>query len=500
MSRRKPMFYNALLLTGVNLLLRLVGTTFQVYLSGQIGAAGIGLLQLVLSVGGLALTAGMAGIRTATMYLTAEEYGKNRKQYLSHILTCCIRYSLLCSGAVAAGIYLFAQPIGELWLGNGATAPAVKTLACFLPVSCLVGVFTGYFTAAGKIKTLALVEVAEQVFSIIITLSLLSLWAGQSAPKACQAVVLGSGLSGCLTLLLLALLRRRESLPAQEKTPAGKRLLAIAAPLAVADDLKAGISTTENLMVPKRLALYPGESNPLAAFGTVCGMVFPVLMFPAAFLFGLCELLIPEMARCAAAGSQKRISYLTKRSLRVSMLYGFFFCGLLHLLAEPLCLWLYESPEAGSYLSFYAWLAPMLYGDAVTDAINKGLGQQKICVRFNILTNVLDVAFLFVLLPRFGMKGYAFSFLFTHLLNFLLSLWLLIKTAKVRLSLLRTILTALAAFGSVALCRMLSYPVLSACAFCLVFFSALVLLGIVSTEDAKWIKSLLYPKEKPALS
>ena len=55
------------MLTGVNLLLRFVGTSFQVYLSSRIGAAGIGLLQLVMSVGGLTMVAGMGGIRTATM-------------------------------------------------------------------------------------------------------------------------------------------------------------------------------------------------------------------------------------------------------------------------------------------------------------------------------------------------------------------------------------------------------------------------------------------------
>ena len=71
------------MLTGVNLLLRFVGTSFQVYLSGRIGAAGIGLLQLVMSVGSLAMVTGMAGIRTATMYLTAEEramiHGNNER-------------------------------------------------------------------------------------------------------------------------------------------------------------------------------------------------------------------------------------------------------------------------------------------------------------------------------------------------------------------------------------------------------------------------------------
>ena len=59
MQKKLPIFYSALMLTAVNLLLRFAGTSFQVYLSGRIGAAGIGLLQLVMSVGGLAMTAGI---------------------------------------------------------------------------------------------------------------------------------------------------------------------------------------------------------------------------------------------------------------------------------------------------------------------------------------------------------------------------------------------------------------------------------------------------------
>ena len=89
LSGRNRIFYSALLLTGVNLLLRFVGTSFQVYLSGRIGAAGIGLLQLVMSVGGLAMVAGIGGIRTATMYLTAEELGKKRPQNVTWVLSAC---------------------------------------------------------------------------------------------------------------------------------------------------------------------------------------------------------------------------------------------------------------------------------------------------------------------------------------------------------------------------------------------------------------------------
>ena len=135
MRRKLPIFYSALLLTGVNLLLRLAGTSFQVYLSGRIGPAGIGLLQLVLSVGSFAMVAGIAGVRTAAMYLTAEELGKKRPDNVSRILSACFLYSILCSGAVAVLLYRMAPRLAEGWIGNPDTVPALRLLAAFLPAS-----------------------------------------------------------------------------------------------------------------------------------------------------------------------------------------------------------------------------------------------------------------------------------------------------------------------------------------------------------------------------
>lgn len=491
MSRKSPIFYSALLLTGVNLLLRLVSTSFQVYISGRIGAAGVGLLQLVLSVGGMAMTAATAGIRTATMYLTAGELGRRKPENVCHVLSVSVVYSVLCSSAVSALLYGFAPAIAANWIGDPCTTIAIRLFACVIPVSCLCGVMTGYFTAAGRIKTLAAVEVAEQLCSMAATLTALSLWAKDDPGKACQAVILGSGIGACLTLTVLTALRLLERAPTGAPIPLRKKLLDTAVPLALADDLKTGINTVENLMVPKRLSLYPSAANPLAVFGTVCGMVFPVLMFPAAIVFSLAELLIPEMARCSAAGSQLRIRYLARQSLRMVLLYACLAGGLMYLLAQPICLWLYESLDAGRHLSLYAFLVPMLYCDAIIDAMNKGLGQQKICVRYNILTAALDVLFLYLLLPRFGMNGYFFSFLITHLLNFILSLRLLVKTAGVRISAHIPLRVGLAALIALLLCCIPSAPAVRSISFLLAFPSLLTLLGVVSRQDIFWIKGLI---------
>ncbi len=491
MSKKLPIFYSALLLTGVNLLLRLVSTSFQVYISGSIGAAGVGLLHLVLSVGALAMTAGMAGIRTATMYLTAAQLGRKKPGAVRQVLSGCLLYSILCSGAVALLLQYFAPQIAAVWIGHPETAEAIRLYGCFVPVFCLTGVMTGYFTAANRIGTLAAVEVAEQLLSMVVTMAFLTLWAKGDPVRACQSIIFGSGLAGCITVLILMLLRILEKPPKAAKIPLVRPLLEAAVPLALADNLKAGISTTENLMVPKRLSRFPGAEDPLAAFGMVCGMVFPVLMFPAAIIFGLAELLIPELARCAAAGSQTRIRYLVKRSLKITLLYGCFFCGLEILLGQVLCQGLYKSQDAGKHLQLYALLIPMLYCDAITDAMTKGLGQQKACVRYNIITSSLDVIFLYLLLPRYGMYGYFFSFLVTHLLNFLLSIRRLLKITGKVISLSVPVRTFVATAVSIFIASHVYQPVARGISFGVIYICMLFLLQVLKKEDIFWVKGLI---------
>ena len=497
MAKKLPIFYSAMLLTCVNLLLRFVGTSFQVYLSGRIGAEGIGLLQLVLSVGSMAMVAGMAGIRTATMYLTAEEVGRKRPERILWVLSGCTKYSLVASTAVALLVYIFAPQICTLWIGHPEVVDSVRLFAAFLPVNCLCGVMVGYFTGANRIGTLAAVEVAEQICTMVCTVLLLTFWAGHDTARSCQSVVMGSGMGTILTLSSLVILRLLERAPTSSKIPVAGRLKQTAIPLALADNLRTGISTVENLMVPKRLALYEGVVSPLAAFGTVCGMVFPILTFPMAILFGLTELLIPELARCNAAGSKERITYLVKQSLRIALLFGTVCSCILYLAAEPLCMKLYSSTDAGRYLRWFAPLAIMLYCDAVTDAMIKGLGEQKASVRYNICTNFMDVVLLYLLLPQLGIVGYFISFTVTHVINFFLSLRRLLKITEIRIHISIPVRAILAGCAAVYLAGFASAPVFQAVTGVAILLCLLYLSGVIQNTDVQWLLRLPKIKDRP---
>lgn len=498
MSGTLPIVYGALTLTGVNLLLRFIGTSFQVYISSVIGPAGVGLLQLVLSVNGLCMTAGIAGIRTTAMYLTAEELGKKRTGNVPWVMSGCFVYCLASGGFVSIALNLLAPFIAENWMGSVEALPALRTFACFLPVSCMCGVMTGFFTASNRIGTLAAVEVAEQLFSMGVTVIALYLLPAPTPAGACASVVLGSSLGNCLTLLCLLGLYFTQKTPASPRIPVAGRLLHTAVPLALADDLKAGISCVENLMVPKRLALFAGIADPLASFGIISGMVFPIMMFPAAILFSLSELLIPELARCHAAGSKKRIRYLVRRNLRVSLFYGLSAGAILFLVAEPLCQNLYPGIEVTPYLKWFSLLVPMLYCDAITDGMTKGLGQQTYCVRYNILTNALDVCLLFFLLPKFGLEGYFVSFLITHLLNFLLSLRRLVIVSGIRVNCMIPAFSAASAIISLLGAMAFTGWLRQSVAFFGLFLSICYLLGVIHPGDIRWVRGLFFPSKNAA--
>ena len=131
---KHSIFRNALLLTAIDLLLRGISMSFQIYLSGVIGAAGLGLLQLVAAVGTLGMTLGLSGVRTAAMYLCAEEYGKRRPGGMRHVMRLCILWSSVFSILTSAALWGFSDQLAAVWLKALRAETGLRCLALSVPV------------------------------------------------------------------------------------------------------------------------------------------------------------------------------------------------------------------------------------------------------------------------------------------------------------------------------------------------------------------------------
>lgn len=427
---------HTLLLTAAALLLRFFSMLFQAHLAGRIGADGLGAVQLVLSVSAFATTLGLAGMRVAASCLCAEAHGRQMQAQVQQTAAHCLCYTLAASGLTAAGLFIAAPVLSESVLHEPAAADTLRLLAGLIPVGCVNLVLGGYLTATGKVLQLTAVDAAERVLGLCISMLLLQA-VPQDVRGACFALLGGELLSSCAAgaALYRLYLRGWHGIQKQDCPNIGHQVRRLAIPLALSDLLRAALRTLEQFLIPWGLSQAgAGRRSAMTAYGTVTGMVFPVLMLPSAFLYALVDLLIPELAANRAQHNKIRLASVTGQCLRAGLLFSAFTAGLLYTLAEPLTALLYQSAEAGRLLQVFSPIALILYMDALVDGMLKGLSEQAANVRYNTLTSALDAVLLFVLLPRFAMTGYIFTFTAAHLINFMLSLRRLLRVTGCRCS------------------------------------------------------------------
>jgi stage V sporulation protein B len=477
---KRSILQNTLLLTLVHLFLRCVSLLFEAVLARRLGAGGMGLLQLLLTAGSFAMTLGMAGVRASSAYLCAEETGRGNPAGVFGTVRLCARYGFCLSCAAGLALWLLSPLLAGSWIHEPDAVPALRLLAVFLPAGCLCEVFSGYCTASSHIRRLAALEIAEQLLSLLLTLALLFFWAGGDALRCCCAVVLGGGLAEILSDGILYLLFRRDFSGVRSAGLRGmfRRLLRLCLPLGLSECLRAGLGALEQFLFPWGLVLSGiSREAALGEYGLLRGMVFPLLMFPASVLFSLSELLAPELARCGASKNKTRVRELADTCLRVGFVYTAAAAALLYLLAEPLGLLLYQNADVGRWLRLFAPTALFLYMDALVDAMNKGLGRQAACARINLLTSGLDAALLALLLPKYGAAGYYFCFLAAHLLNFALSLRVLLRCVRVPLrfrSAFRAVFCALLAAGACVCFPAPQKPLAQTLLYAAVFLTVLI--------------------------
>jgi hypothetical protein len=107
----------------------------------------------------------------------------------------------------------------------------------------------------------------------------------------------------------------------------------------------------------------------------------------------------------------------------------------------------------------------------------------------------MDVLFLYIWLPRYGMNGYFWSFLLTHAVNFVLSIRRLLRISRVHIDWKTPAITLFVSLLSVWLAGFASSALLRAIAYILLLPTGLCITNVLNHEDLIWLKGLIR-KEK----
>lgn len=429
MKQRSSFFVNGLLLTAVAVLARSVSLFFTAYVTSSVGKAGIGLYTLLMTVYGFALTFATAGISLTVTRLVAAALGEGNRHGVRRVLRASLLYATAFGAAAFAALFLLAPWLAERVLGRADMTWPLRVLSLSLLPEACSAVFGGYFVGVRRVVGNAAAQIATQGFKILVTCAFIGRVSAYGAVSAClflAAVSFETDFLGFLFQGARFLLDRHgcaERAPdITAHTGAMRAVAGMALPLGLSAYIRSALLTVEHALIPLCLRMR-GESatEALASYGLLHAMTLPILLFPIAALTSFSSLLVPEFAEARAAGQKTRLSRITSRAVRATLMYAIAVALLMTVFAEELGFCLYGSYEVGYYLSRMAWILPLMYLDHVTDAMLKGIGEQVYSMWVNISDACLSVILVRVLIPRMGIGGYALVIILMEGFNFALS-------------------------------------------------------------------------------
>jgi len=426
--QRKRLMYNTALLTCSSLLMSCIGMAFQVWLVGRIGSAGIGLYQLVISVTNLCATFAISGIRFASTRLVSEELGFDNPLGIKAAMQRCLIYGTFSGFAAASVLWFMAEPIGFLWIGDARTVMSLRISAFSMPCISLCASISGYFTACGRVWKPTLIHFIEQVVSIFLVAVCLDMVPGADIEKSCAAVTFGRLAADIISFIMMYIAYRADRQCYYGEKGSGQqltsRMLKIAVPLAVSAYARSALSTIQHLIVPRglRSAGYSADGA-LAGYGTIQGMVLPIILFPSCIMAAVAELIVPELTEAQMQENVKDIRRTMKELLWKSLLFSSAVAAFMFIFADMLGVVVYKSRDAGYYIRILAPLIPIMYTDMAVDGCLKGLGQQVWSMSINIVDSLVSLLLVWWLLPVYALTAYIAIIYFTETLNFVLSIY-----------------------------------------------------------------------------
>ncbi len=425
---------NAAVLTATGFLLRAIGMFFRIYFAGLIGAAGMGLFQLIATVYALAATFATAGLSVVATRITSEQSVKNiggLKTAMRHVLM----LGIVLGGGAFIILFAFAPLIGTYILHDEAAVLPLRILAPSLPFMALSAVLRGYFLAVKRVGPNVRAQLFEQGVRIVVVMSLLAIIGQAPVAVSVAAIVVGNTVSEAFSWVYLHFCYNSAIKKLQNKKASYgiSRIGAMLAPIAASQYSTGTLRAIENIMVPFCLAIFIGSREiAVEQFGALKGMAIPVLFFPFSFIGTLATLLLPDISTAYVQNHVSVLRRLVARVLLLTISVSVLAGGLFTVFSSEIALILYNSKEIGFYLQILGPLTPFMYLESMVDGILKGVNEQVATFRYTVFDCVIRIVLIYLLLPHFGIMGFLYIMVFSNLFTCLLNLRRLLRVCQIK--------------------------------------------------------------------
>lgn len=424
---RHPLVLGTLILTATGLISRLIGFFYRIYLSQLFGEENMGIYQLISPVISLAFSLCAAGYQTAVSKLAAELAAKSEGSCHSVTqkpLWIAIGISLPLSALCSSITYLFAAPIGNLLLKEPRTIPLLRIIAFSFPFVGIHACLNGWFYGMKKAGLPSIAQLIEQLTRVgcvyVVTAQDLALGRTPSISSAVLGLTIGECVSMTFAILTFLPYCHGKILPPHgpshksllSKQDLTKDLLATAVPLTCNRLVLTFLSSAESVAIPEMLRRYGYDTaTALSVYGVLTGMALPLIFFPNALTGSIAVMLLPMISENHCLRRMEKVCDLTRQTLKYCLLLGGFCMTVFVLFGPLLGTLLFSSSLAGECIRTLGFICPFLYLDTALSSILQGIGKATSIFVINVISLSIRLAFVYLAVPVWGLKGYLWGML-----------------------------------------------------------------------------------------
>ena len=321
---KNRVFTNATIVTALSIAERGLGFLYRIVLSRLIGAEGLGLYQVSLSLFSLFLTIGTGGIPITVSRMITKSKAEKDPRGESGAVTAGLTLCLLLTLPACLIFGFFGDKFGFLFSDERCFG-VFRILLLGLCITSVYAVLRGSFWGNKQFLLPSILEIAEEAVMVIAGMLLLQNVdsAASGAEKAAWAVVISYVFSFVASTLCFFFHGGKLSTPKKSLKP----LLNATLPLTSVRASGSLVNSAVAVLLPAMLirAGY-GETEALKLFGIVSGMAMPILLIPSTIIGSISLVLMPELSEDFYTKNLQRLRKNVNRGLRFTFLIA---CALL---------------------------------------------------------------------------------------------------------------------------------------------------------------------------
>ena len=315
---KNRIYTTASVVTALSVAERGLGFLYRIVLSRFIGAEGVGLYQVALSLFSLFLTIGTGGLPVSVSRMISKSKAENNPRGERRAISSGLLLSLLLTLPLCIVLGVFGKRMTFLFSDDRCLS-VFRILLIGLVFTSLYAVIRGYFWGNKKFLLSSVLEISEETVMVIVGVLLLKNVSSAQigAEKAAWAAVVSYLFSFTAAVLCFLFQGGRLSSPKQALKPLFNATLPITSVRASGSFVNSAVA----VLLPAMLIRSGiNETEALKLFGAASGMALPILFIPATIIGSISLVLVPELSEDFYRKNFERLNKNLQRGLRYSLL------------------------------------------------------------------------------------------------------------------------------------------------------------------------------------